>query len=312
MTYLPVGKMVQNISSPQEEESLHFSIESCHSEDYITSLLKQNPQLACTQDENKVNPLQLLHHKYFQSVFYGAFHNRNTISTFLHDEWFESGDWAYVSTVATILVMYATIADDFRDDERERDCIDANFLVIHAALRIKDCPIDVIRFLVMSPWKKSGLDCKDSEGNLALHLSIDLLEDKIYSNASKEEFQQCKCLITDILEIHPESARVSNDAGQFPITKLLELIILSSRRTESNTCNVDDMAYDWKCILDPLTEQFSPTEALTQTIYNPGFKSTTKTHLALFSSLAGTMDQIDISFQLLQEVPWILGQVDVR
>jgi len=121
-----------------------------------------------------------------------------------------------------------------------------------------------------------------------------LLASLTNDGASPEDLNQCKYLITDLLDMYPGSVRVPNNKGQFPITKLMEL--------NSSTRTVDD-------ILVPLMKQVSPLDALIQTIYHDCSSPMTDEKVdCLLSSLGDTNSKIDIVFQLLQQVPWVLCQ----
>jgi hypothetical protein len=291
------------VINQSEDSSLHRSIQWVDSEETIASMLQHNPYLVHAKDENKNSPIQILHKMYLQTVFAG-FHHRNKVSTMLHDEWFQNDEWPYVANVVSLMILAtASIGDSsFVGGVEARHCIESNLLVVHAAIRMRIdnqyCPIDVIRLLASSPFKKAGIDRKDHEGNLTLHLAIDLLASIINAGANPEDLKQCKCLITDLLDMYPESISVPNNKGKFPITKLMEL--------NSSTRTVDD-------ILVPLMKQFSPSDALIQTLYHDCSSPLTDEKVnCLLSSLGERTSKIDIVFKLLQQVPWVLCQTNVR
>ena len=279
--------------SIEKESSLHRLIQRGDSEETINSLLKRIPYLV---DAN--TPLQLLHQKYFNTVFCQAFHHENKVTSILHDEWFiNDSDWCFISRIASMIILKGTLSDKVKGDRKAWNYIRSNSLVVHAALKMDECPIDVIRLLVASPWKTAGIDSKDHEGNLALHLSIDLMSSKVKNGASQEILKQCESLIIDLLDMYPMSVRVPNNTGQYPLTKLLEVNPFAY--TQYNCTRIFD------CIKLP------SVEVIAQTLHCGN--ADCKGDRLIFSllSLGATSRKTSMMYQIFREAPWLLLDLEL-
>ena len=277
---------------------LHRAIEEGGSLEKISSIINHYPGILRALDNKKRSPLTALHQKYYHTVFAG-FHRKNSPSTLLHDEWYDNRDWTYVSNIATVMVIESALLEDMLLGPKAKQCIKKKSLAIHAALLINDCPIDIIRLLASSPWEIAGVEYKDEEGNLPLHLAVDKVFNCIQSGSDRHILEECGGLITDLLDMYPGAARVPNHNGQFPITRLIIAMNLAKKE------NLQPYRFESTCVLNLLRKQFSPMDELLQIVSDYSAEKDDKVSLLLSNLGAGT-SRVDNLYNLLQRVPWIL------
>jgi len=299
--------------------SLHQSIHNNESEESIVSILEELKNLdeIWVNDEHGRNPLQILHRKYYVSVFEIAFHSKNSINTpLLHDEWFTNPDWKYTATIASRIIskvvnlenICSTNVDDHSEERPSKKIKNPSYL-LHEALRMNSnqCPVDIIRLLITSPFQNMdrGIDSKDESGNLPLHLAIDNLAAKLMNyhelegegeEKNQDDLVQHKDLVLDLLDLYPASGTIPNDLGEFPIQKLTHVSCKSELPCVPN-------------VLDPLWKHLLPTKEFIRSLYCNSDESLTRSkknlHLLLLS-MGETTRQVDIFFQIFRQVPWIL------
>jgi len=309
-----------SINKAINSQSLNNSIKCDESEDAIVSILADISNLdeIWTTDELGRNPLHILHQKYYSSVFEVAFHSKTIKSSpLLHDEWYTNPDWKYVATISNrILSKVVELVNNKKNAKKLKQEISCDKVsILHEAFRMSsnDCPIDILRLMTASPYQHSGsrgIEWKDENGNIALHLAIDKLASKLMHHQEKyvvsgeeqdlEDIEQHQNLVLDLIEFFPSSVRLSNHLGEFPIQKLLRAVPCES---SSKNKQVND-------ILDPLWKACLPTKDFFKSVYcnssGSSIRSSKILHLLLSSTMGDSTRRVDIFFQIFQDMPWIL------